>query len=297
MPLAWSFNWPDLLDCAVLVIHGQKESKHVGKSGRGDDKCTEGDRCGVGARWAHRVWVPVASADAVGSACNDWMKISTDSGSGERIFCAQARPGDPDSPLAWLAWDSPSANWGPCLWSARQQVLARQRRTPSDARLTAMSSGVKTVCGASTPRSCLTADMSSAELTPNDGVDVVGCRPRPVELVDNTGMSTVEYSIASDCNRCFGHTSEHRQHHSVSTPSSRLAAGRVRLCPVWLWGRYGGSADADSPLGPALELLGGCLPAPAQIGARSIRCSVMPGCFDEQPADMTVTGLGDPALG
>ena len=58
------------------------------------------------------VWVPVASADAVGSACNDWMKISTDSGSGERIFCAQARPGDPDSPLGWLAWDSPSTNWG-----------------------------------------------------------------------------------------------------------------------------------------------------------------------------------------
>ena len=48
---------------------------------------------------------------------------------------------------------------------------------------------------------------------------------------------------------------------------------------------------------PRSSCWGGRLPALAQIGARSIRCSVMPGCFDEQPADMTVTGLGDPALG
>ena len=56
--------------------------------------------------------VPIALADTVGSPCNDWMKIGTDSATGDRMFCAQTRPGDPDSPLSWLAWDDTHASWG-----------------------------------------------------------------------------------------------------------------------------------------------------------------------------------------
>lgn len=48
------------------------------------------------------VTAPAASADAVGSPCSDWMKISSDSNTGKRIFCAEAVPGDHDSPLTWL---------------------------------------------------------------------------------------------------------------------------------------------------------------------------------------------------
>jgi hypothetical protein len=55
------------------------------------------------------VSAPIASADAVGASCNDWMKISSDSSTGQRIFCAEATPGDHDSPLTWLSWDDPSA--------------------------------------------------------------------------------------------------------------------------------------------------------------------------------------------
>jgi hypothetical protein len=37
------------------------------------------------------VSAPIASADAVGASCNDWMKISSDSSTGQRVFCAEAR--------------------------------------------------------------------------------------------------------------------------------------------------------------------------------------------------------------
>ena len=63
------------------------------------------------------VTAPIASADSLGGgSCSDWMKISADSATGNRVFCAQARPGDPDSPLVWTAWDSPYASaWGSLL--------------------------------------------------------------------------------------------------------------------------------------------------------------------------------------
>ena len=46
--------------------------------------------------------VPIALADTVGSPCNDWMTIGTDSATGDRMFCAQTRPGgSTDGYIVW----------------------------------------------------------------------------------------------------------------------------------------------------------------------------------------------------
>jgi hypothetical protein len=51
---------------------------------------------------------PVASADAVGDLCPDWMKIGTDSSSGQQMFCAA--PSTPAHALTWQPWSK--AAWG-----------------------------------------------------------------------------------------------------------------------------------------------------------------------------------------
>jgi hypothetical protein len=46
---------------------------------------------------------PVAAADTLGAPCTDWMKLSADFTTGEKMFCA-ASPGTDDSALTWTAW-------------------------------------------------------------------------------------------------------------------------------------------------------------------------------------------------
>jgi hypothetical protein len=46
---------------------------------------------------------PVAAADTLGAQCTDWMKISADSTTGAKMFCA-APPGTGDDALTWTAW-------------------------------------------------------------------------------------------------------------------------------------------------------------------------------------------------
>jgi hypothetical protein len=51
---------------------------------------------------------PVASADTVGGPCVDWMKIGTDSSTGQRMFCAA--PSSPARNLTWQPWTKGA--WG-----------------------------------------------------------------------------------------------------------------------------------------------------------------------------------------
>ncbi len=46
---------------------------------------------------------PVATADTLGAPCTEWMKISSNPTTGERMFCA-APPGTDDSALVWTPW-------------------------------------------------------------------------------------------------------------------------------------------------------------------------------------------------
>lgn len=52
---------------------------------------------------------PVAAADILGAPCTDWMKISADSGTGAKMFCA-APPGTGADALIWTAWSHGA--WG-----------------------------------------------------------------------------------------------------------------------------------------------------------------------------------------
>jgi hypothetical protein len=54
------------------------------------------------------VSAPVASADTVGDPCPDWMKIGTDSSTGQQMFCAA--PSTPANALTWQPWSK--AGWG-----------------------------------------------------------------------------------------------------------------------------------------------------------------------------------------
>lgn len=54
------------------------------------------------------VSAPVASADTVGDPCPDWMKIGTDSSTGQQMFCAA--PSTPAHALTWQPWSK--AGWG-----------------------------------------------------------------------------------------------------------------------------------------------------------------------------------------
>lgn len=51
---------------------------------------------------------PVASADTVGAPCPDWMKIGTDSSTGQQMFCAA--PSIPARDLTWQPWSKGA--WG-----------------------------------------------------------------------------------------------------------------------------------------------------------------------------------------
>ncbi len=52
---------------------------------------------------------PAASADTLGAPCGDWMKISADPITGEKMFCA-APPGSGGDALTWTAWNRGA--WG-----------------------------------------------------------------------------------------------------------------------------------------------------------------------------------------
>lgn len=52
---------------------------------------------------------PLAGADSLGTHCTDWMKISSDFSTGEKMFCAAA-PGTGDAGLSWTAWSQGA--WG-----------------------------------------------------------------------------------------------------------------------------------------------------------------------------------------
>ncbi len=52
---------------------------------------------------------PAAAADTLGTPCTEWMKVSADSATGEKLFCA-APPGTGDNALAWTGWSMGA--WG-----------------------------------------------------------------------------------------------------------------------------------------------------------------------------------------
>ena len=89
------------------------------------------------------------------------------------------------------------------------------------------------------------------------------------------GIEPLAYSIVSDYIRIVsdynGCLAIPLNIDTITRSAHRPADWRrwVRLCPVWLWGRYGGSTDADSPLVLALEMLGR-LPASAGANRRPV---------------------------
>ena len=54
------------------------------------------------------VSAPVASAETAGDPCPDWMKIGTDSSTGQQMFCAA--PSTPANVLTWQPWSKGA--WG-----------------------------------------------------------------------------------------------------------------------------------------------------------------------------------------
>jgi hypothetical protein len=78
------------------------------------------------------------------------------------------------------------------------------------------------------------------------------------------------------------------------------AAGERRLAPMPRTRRARAISAQMSPkvwIRCSAAEIATTLPAPPQISPGPIRAPVMPGRFDQQPAGMSVAGLGDPALG
>ena len=71
------------------------------------------------------VWAPVALADSVGSACNDWMKISSDSIPGPENESSALKRDQVTLIRLSLGFrgTTRTLTGGPYLWSLPQQVL------------------------------------------------------------------------------------------------------------------------------------------------------------------------------